>query len=217
MLTISERTIDFIIDQEVSGEAYYNSRCASPTWAGGASGVTIGIGYDLGYNTAAQIASDWNMLQADTIALLQSAAGIKSISAQTFLQNNAALKAVIIPFAVAKQVFTGSSILRSAKETLGIYPGLDALEPDAAGALISMVYNRGSSLTGASRIEMKNIVPLVPLKDYNGIAQQVDQSKRLWVNKNMDGLVKRREAEASLVKNAVRNYAVTELIPVNIG
>ncbi len=63
----------------------------------------------------------------------------------------------------------------------------------------SIVYNRGSSMVGSSREEMRKIRDLVPLKDYQGIAQQIISMKRLWEGKGLDGLLKRRDAEAALV------------------
>jgi len=44
---------------------------------------------------------------------------------------------------------------------------------------------------------------LVPKKEYKEIANEIRKMKRLWIDKNMDGLVKRREAEARLVENCI--------------
>lgn len=48
---ISDEAKLVVIGFEVTGQAYYEKHEARPTWPQGASGVTIGIGYDLGYNT----------------------------------------------------------------------------------------------------------------------------------------------------------------------
>ena len=66
-----------------------------------------------------------------------------------------------------------------------------------------MVFNRGTSLAGDSRTEMRAIVDLVAKKDYEGIAEEIEKSKRLWEHKGLDGLVLRREAESDLVRNSV--------------
>jgi GH24 family phage-related lysozyme (muramidase) len=50
---------------------------------------------------------------------------------------------------------------------------------------------------------MKAIVNLVAKQDYEGIAEQVEASKRLWENKKMEGLVTRREAEADLILQSI--------------
>ncbi len=44
---------------------------------------------------------------------------------------------------------------------------------------------------------------LVAKADYEGIADQIERSKRLWENVGLDGLVKRREEEADLILNSI--------------
>ena len=83
-----------------------------------------------------------------------------------------------------------------------MYPEIDSLNEDTRGALVSMVYNRGNKLDGDTRTEMRAIVDLVAKKDYEGIADQIERSKRLWEN-GLDGLVKRREEEADLILNSI--------------
>jgi hypothetical protein len=53
MPTVSQKAIDLIVFYEVNDEPTYTRRYTAPTWPGGASGVTIGIGYDIGYVTKA--------------------------------------------------------------------------------------------------------------------------------------------------------------------
>ena len=84
-----------------------------------------------------------------------------------------------------------------------LWPKLDELEINAQIALISIVFNRGTSTKGDSRREMRNIKELVIQKDYEGIAQQIISMKRLWVGKNLDGLLKRRDIEAKMVESCI--------------
>lgn len=74
--------------------------------------------------------------------------------------------------------------------------------PNAQAALVSLVFNRGSSLASASRVEMRHLRDLVSRRDYREIAAQITAMKRLWESKGPDGLLKRREAEARLVEQA---------------
>ena len=87
--------------------------------------------------------------------------------------------------------------------TKKIYPQLEQLNEDTQGALVSMVFNRGTGLTGDSRTEMRAIVDLVAKKDYEGIAEEIEKSKRLWEHRGLDGLVIRREAEADMIRNSI--------------
>ena len=44
---------------------------------------------------------------------------------------------------------------------------------------------------------------LIEAKDYEGIAEEIEKSKRLWEHKGLDGLVIRREAEADMIRNSI--------------
>ena len=78
----------------------------------------------------------------------------------------------------------------------------DALNHNACGALVSLVYNRGAAMSGDSRREMKYIRDkCVPATNNTCIAGQLREMKRLWrgtVNEN--GLSARREAEAKVAE-----------------
>jgi GH24 family phage-related lysozyme (muramidase) len=214
-LKVSRKAVDKIIGWEITSIEYYNKRLIHPSWPTGDSGVTIGIGYDLGYNTRPQIISDWRgRVKEKDLQLLLACSGIKGQAAKKLLDNSMDLRAVKIDYQEAWKVFVKSSLPRYAKDTLKIYPHLGKLYPDAIGGLISMIFNRGNSLEGDRRAEMRAIVPLVAQEDYNGIAAQISASKRLWEGKNMDGLITRRKEEAELVKNSNRKYSEDELLTI---
>lgn len=221
-LSISRKAVDFIVMEEVSSIEYYNRALSHPTYPGGDSGVTIGIGYDLGYNSRQQIIADWrNRIKESDLQILLACSGLKKEDAKRMVSNST-VKSINIPYTEAWKVFVRNSLPRFAKNTLQIYPGLQELFPDAIGALVSMVFNRGNDISKRPndaedrRKEMRAIVPLVAAKDYSGIADQIDASKRLWVGKGMNGLVTRREKEASLVRNSMRQYSNDELLNISI-
>ena len=58
---ISQAAIDLIVCEEVSGKEVYERNYRRPEWPGGSSGVTIGIGYDVGAGVSdkAQLWADW--------------------------------------------------------------------------------------------------------------------------------------------------------------
>ena len=208
-MIVSKKAVDFIISGEVTSPAYYNKHLFGLSWPGGGSGITIGIGYDLGYQSTQSIEADFiKEIGAYQVSILKMFAGLRGERAHIAKVSNKMGKMISIPYQAAYNVFIRRSLPLYAKHALQIYPGLDELTPDAAGAIISMVYNRGTSLTGERRTEMRDIVPLVRVKDYAGIAVLIDASKRLWTN----GLVERREKEAAMVKGSLRQYAQDELI-----
>ena len=200
-MTISKKAIDLIIQHEIGGRDVYTRKYQKPTWAGGQSGLTIGIGWDCGYNTEAQLFSDWQGLNLNFLNALKRFCGVKGEIVKTMMRGE--VLNVIIPYNIAYEVFVKKSIPKYYSMTKKIYPQLDELNEDTRGALVSMVYNRGAKIEGDSRKEMKAIVDLVAKKDYEGIAEQIEQSKRLWEHKNLDGLVLRREAEADLIRDSI--------------
>lgn len=197
---LSDKAYKLILKYEVGGgEAYYNKALKKPCYPGGASGVTIGIGYDLGYNTKAQYANDWKSLLSDRdFSRLEACLGAKGEYARQLVRN---VRDIEVSWDAASIVFKKETLPRFIKETLRAFPGADKLHPDAFGALVSIVFNRGASVTGDSRREMLNIRNLISSKNYKAIAQEIRSMKRLWIGKGLDGLLKRRDEEASLVES----------------
>jgi len=199
---ISKRAIDLIIQHEVGGRAYYDKKLQAPIWAGGESGVTIGMGYDLGFNSEKQFMADWSgVINLNFINALRPTIGIKGPQAKAMLKGE--ILNVRIPYNTAYEVFVKSSLPRYYAMTKKIYPNMDLLNEDTKGALVSVVYNRGNKLEGDSRAEMRAIVDLIAKQDYEGIAEQIEKSKRLWENRGLDGLVVRRESEADLIRESI--------------
>jgi len=199
---ISKKATDLIIQHEVGGRAYYDKKLQAPIWAGGESGVTIGMGYDLGFNSDKQFMADWSgVINLNFINALRPTIGIKGPQAKAMLKGE--ILNVRIPYNTAYEVFVKSSLPRYYAMTKKIYPNMDLLNEDTKGALVSVVYNRGNKLEGDSRAEMRAIVDLIAKQDYEGIAEQIEKSKRLWEGKGLDGLVTRRESEADLVRESM--------------
>jgi len=197
---ISDAAFKLILDYEVGGgKQYYIRRLKRPTWPGGASGVTIGIGYDLGYNSPERFRADWHALSDETRDRLAKVCLAKGARASHLVR---LVNSIEIPWDIALEVFRSSTVPRFMRMTLEAYPDADRLPPDAFGALVSLVFNRGNSLAGDRRREMLAIRDCVENGDLKGIAANIRKMKRLWVGKNLDGLLTRREAEAKLVEGA---------------
>jgi GH24 family phage-related lysozyme (muramidase) len=175
-------------------------------WPGGDSGITIGIGYDLGYVTADEFGSDWNdILSPADAQALSGVVGLKAAAAQ---DKAPLLKAIRIKESDAQRVFLERSVPVYQKQTADAFPGVDALPADAQGALVSLIYNRGPRMTDRDpnvqdRREMRAIRDAVATGNLQEIADQLRAMKRLWEGKNMGGLLKRRDAEADLVASCI--------------
>ena len=183
---------------EVTSPAFYRKRLELPIWPGGASGVTWGIGYDGGHQTRAVIVDDWH--DHGQVDRLGQTAGIIGQQARAALPR---FRDIPTGFDHASRVFEERSLVEYERRTERAFRnGFTELRPNACGALISLVYNRGAAMTGDSRREMRNIRDnCVPKQDYACIAAEIRSMKRLWrgtVNEN--GLSARREAEAILTE-----------------
>lgn len=228
-LTISKKALNSIVCFEVTSKSYYEKRYTHCDWPGLQSGVTIGIGYDLGYNTPQQIEADWgNLLPTDSMQKLVAVAGMQGMRAKAAITPQ--LLQVTVSFEAAETVFTNRTLPRFGKAATIAYPGLGQLAPDAVGGIISLVFNRGAALVDVPgdrnqrRKEMAAIRPLVAGKDYDNIAGQIAAMKRLWDGKpnssgaaetRVQGLLDRRDDEAALVRNAQHDYAPEELVTIN--
>lgn len=170
-------------------------------WPGGGSGITIGIGYDLGFVTPEQFEEDWDeYLTDDEIERLKTVIGLTGGSAQMRAPQFTDIK---IKREDAEAVFKERTLPLHSQRTEDAFPGVDELPPDAQGALVSLVFNRGPGMDGDRRKEMRAVRDAVAEQDLQEIADQIRAMKRLWEGKGLDGLLKRRDAEADLVESAI--------------
>lgn len=194
-------TLKLLFDYEVGGgEAYYNKYLSKFTWPGGASGPTIGIGVDCGYYTAEELAKIFYFLSSEQIKLIQGASGKTGERGKEYTKilRDAG---ITVNWDQANEIFKTLTWPKFSKLAEKAFPGLDKLCDNAYGAIVSLVFNRGTSMTGSSRSEMRNIRDLVAKKNYKGIAREFRSMKRIWEGKGLDGLIARREAEAKLVES----------------
>lgn len=201
-MRISKAAFDLIVAEEVSSQAYYTKHYQNFEWPGGASGPTVGIGYDCGYCTKEEIARDWDgILDGHSIAMLQAAAGKKGAAGQAFVAANG--RSVTIPWAAAIKEFEKREIPKWEARTDKSLPNTELLSGDSYGALVSIAYNRGTggfTASGDRYTELRNIRSMMIAKNFTGIPAQIRSMKRLWNN----GLVGRREREAKLFERGLQ-------------
>lgn len=211
-LRLSKPGIAAIVRYEIGSDAYYQRYLRKPHWPGGDSGITIGIGYDLGYQTASKFHADWGELLPDrSLERLGRVVGKKGRAAKRVMDE---VDDISISLNRARQVFTETNLPDYAKKTKRAYPGIEQLYPDAQSALVSLVFNRGTKMSGSSRREMAAIKDQVANQDYEGIATSLELMKRLWEGRNLTGLLKRRDAEAKMVRESNRHYDADEIVLV---
>ena len=197
----SEKTLDLLLQYEVGGgKSYYEKYLSKFTWPGGASGPTIAIGVDCGYYTPIELGNIFSFLEKDQLELVKGASNKTGERGKEYTKKLRAT-GIIVNWDKALNIFETLTWPKFTKLAEKTFPGLSDLHPDAYGAIISLVFNRGTSLKGESRKEMVNIKELILSKNYKQIAKEFRSMKRIWLGKGLDGLLERREAEAKLIES----------------
>ncbi len=216
-----ERVLALTADYLIKGEAVM----PHPYWPKGRSGITIGVGYDLGQQTLSRLNADWSDLPAADLTKLATALG------PTHAGTNAAallpgLEDIDIPKDVALKVHRERVVARYYNQMLGAFPGADALPDPVQVALVSLIFNRGPKLVSStkkhpktmaqadaeatqthvldSRYEMRRIREDVAAKNIQGIADALRAMERIWVGTKIErGMKNRREDEAKMVEKGL--------------
>ena len=206
---LSNKSLNLILEFEVGGgENYYNKFLKNPAWPGEQSGVTIGVGYDLGYVNKAEFSEDWKDLPKETFDRLYKVVGIKGYNAKNLIRG---LKDITIPWGLALKVFNNKTVTKFYNLTRQTFPNFDNLPEDAKGGLVSLVFNRGAALEGDRRREMKlirdgmKLVSTFDQKALTFIANQIRNMKRIWAGGSIEkGMNRRRDAEAKLIEDSLK-------------
>lgn len=204
---ISDDAFDLIVFCEVTSHDVYDAKYRGPIWPGEQSGVTIGIGYDIGYVSKDRLWLDWNGVIPDKmIDALQAGLGIHGPAAKPIAK---ALKGQVdVPFAAAISVHASKVLPRWFTIVDSHLDNTDLLGPDCFGALVSLTYNRGPSFSksGDRYAEMRAIRAHMNSRRFDRIPAELRSMKRLWPNSA--GLRKRREAEATLFEKGLEANAI---------
>ncbi len=175
-----------------------------PEWPGEQSGVTIGYGIDLGQ--APKSLAAWTpYLSPSDYGRLAETQSVKGEAAKPLA---AALQDIIIDHDDALKVLNDYTIPQQIAITRDAYPGANALPADSFGALVSLIYNRGPSMTGSKRTEMATIKTLIAAGPdrWVEIILQLAKMVPYWNNgvPTASNLAGRRLAEASLFARGMR-------------
>jgi hypothetical protein len=205
---LTKKSLNLILEFEVGGgENYYNKFLKNPAWPEGQSGVTIGVGYDLGYVNKSEFSEDWKDLPKEIFDRLYKVVGIKGYNAKNLIRG---LKDIVIPWELSLQVFNNKTVTKFWNLTKDTFPNFDKMPEDAKGGLVSLVFNRGNALEGDRRREMKlirdgmRITNTFDQKALTFIANQIRNMKRIWAGGSIEkGMNRRRDAEAKLIEDSL--------------
>lgn len=207
---LAPEALMLILDYEVGGgRSYYEARLARPYWSGDQGGVSIGVGYDLSSFSRCRIINDWHChVTKPELNELLAVRRVTDVYARTSLRSVSHIK---ISWHSAFEVYRTRTLHDWAKRTRRTFPGCDRLSPLCFGALVSLVMNRGSSMQGEDRSEMRYIRRCISREDYSQISEALLRMKRLWSHLNQRGLHRRRDAESALIQRCVDLPASSEI------
>lgn len=205
---LNKKSLDLILEFEVGGgENYYNKFLKNPTWPGEQSGVTIGVGYDCGYVNKTEFSNDWKDLPKKDFDRLYKVVGVKGYNAKELARR---LKDIVIPWDLALKVFMNKTVSKFYNLSRNTFINFDKLPDNAKGGIVSLVFNRGASLEGDRRREMKAIRDIMARaenfdqKTLSQISDQIRRMKRIWIGGSIEkGMSRRRDAEAKIIEESL--------------
>lgn len=194
---VSDAGEKFIARWEVGGPELYTRKYQVPIWPGNsASGVTIGIGYDLGHNSTERILDDWR--EHEHRGYLAAMSGFKGQSAGNLAKRRAWIKT---PLPLAMKVFRDPTLIRYYNIARRSFPGLQDQDQAVIDMIVDLVYNRGGNMIGKDREEMRYIANVCfPARDHACTANQIRKMSRIWAGRPLGkGLIARRNQEADFI------------------
>lgn len=198
-MSISDYGVDLIVHFEVGGRAYYEKAYSRPIHPGNsASGVTIGIGYDLRFSSRSEIAKDWGShVSAQDLRHYQNCSGLRGNVAKS-KQRQIKWLVKPIPLEDAMEVFSLKTIPLYASRAEQYFPPIWEAHPYVQDAVLSVGYNRGFSTSGYSRRHVADMKRNIASRRWNLVDDNIFHSKAVWANKPSirRGIWRRRDAES---------------------
>ena len=203
MIKLTPAGEQLILDWEVGGgQSYYVRFCRHPTVPGGrdtVSGITIGIGWDVGAHSHGELNEEWSdFLAPEILAKLFTVVGMKGDTAKKFLPQ---MQPIIISWDTALAQFLAHTVPCYFKMTQEAFPGVEIAPACVQESLLCLVFNRGDSVAGPRHTEMADIRSLVAGMEWSNIPNELRSMKRLWPDTK--GLCDRREAEAKHIEEGL--------------
>ncbi|MCB1144194.1 MAG: hypothetical protein H7A24_06090 [Leptospiraceae bacterium] len=217
MSKLSQKANNLIVKFEVGGgEKYYNKKTRFPIWPGGYSGITVGIGVDLGHITFKEFdryISPYYM-EGEASRLIECIGHTGNPKdPESEIEMKSLLSTVAdceLSWENALAIHEDFTIPIYHKRTMKVFKGIENLPPDAQGAIVSLVFNRGTKLEGSSRVHMANIAKLVSQYTPSNkqtvleeIAKNFEEMVQIWEGQKIyEGIKRRRLEEAKLVRDS---------------
>ena len=206
---VLERSANFLITAE--------DVPTHPYWPKGDSGITIGVGWDLGQHGESEFLSAWAALDLASLRQLKEAIHKRGHAAEVLVPQ---LKPITVPRNISLSVFRRSLDASYYPMMLQLFPGVESLSTDVQVALLSLVFNRGVLLGRDPdwskvkaldrRWEIRRLQDDVKQRDVFAIYIRLGTMKRLWEKSGQRGLLYRRRDEQHLIRPDVDQELMSE-------
>lgn len=200
---VSRGALDLLVAAEVGSPRLYTRKYQRPVWPAGDSGPTIGVGSDLGMMTRETVDAMWPM--HPQLQELYAGAGMHGSRGK---EATARMQHVVTPWPLAEAQFRQLGLVKYYRIARRAFPGFDALPMDAQGALVDLVYQRGSGMAGDRRSEMRTLRDqCVPRGDLECMARTIRAMPRHWAGTVLaKNLAWRCECRALLIEGRPCRY-----------
>jgi hypothetical protein len=209
----SQKALDLITTEETGGQVYYRTHYTHWDWPAGASGPTIGDGYDCGYVTPGEATRDWgDILTPDAVAVVVSACGIRGQAAHDWVRAHG--DSVTVTWDQSVREFVEREVPKWDARVAACLPNLDALSGDSYGAILSLSYNRGTGGYDDPHprfAEMRAIKAHMTARAFDLIPAEFLSMRRLWPQGG--DLWRRRGHEADLFRAGLGQPSVSGQAP----
>lgn len=186
--------VNAIIEFEIGTEGYYNKNLISvirPKTDD--SGCTFGVGYDVGFVTEPELVRDWaGYVSDEDLSAMKKCIGRHGAMAD---EVKGQASTVRIPYSVAVRQFVERTLPKWIDRSRALWPNFNSLKPNQRAALTSIAFNRGTSLEGRRRDEMRAIVATLANNNLAPVPRLIRSMSR-W--HTLEGLRIRRHREAAM-------------------
>lgn len=209
MYTLSKDSIDFIIDNETGGKAYYEKYLIHPTVPGDPdsptnnSGITIGVGDDLGQMTKEEFLDKYGRIfPPDDEAKLLKCIGLHRDNSRAKLST---VKHIVLPWDLAQRIFVIKTVPIEVEKTEKTFGEMFHRLPEMCkSALVSIVFNRGPSMEkGQGLPSWQAIRSLVLFGTKDRWADISMYIRKMGAVSDQKGITNRRNAEAKFFQRGL--------------
>jgi hypothetical protein len=200
---VSEAGARLMINLETGGRTYYERVYQGrPVWPGRVSGITLGVGYDLGYYSESAFRKDWALLGTEILNRFAVEGCIGACPPKKTPDQMRAMckrvRDIQIAWNDAIKVYKVTMLPNWAFKTNAALPNCDLLNGDCFGALVALTLNRGEdkyARDGDRFKEMRAIKAAMSDRAFGEIPKLLEKMTRIWEGTDIERQMKRARGE----------------------